>query len=389
MSSATDTSAIVGIGYSDYSWGRSDISVKSHIVKASLRAATDAGIDLGEIDGIIAESAMMPMWAPIDSVAAHLRISEQRRFTAYSQIAGAGNVFAPVLAAMAIQAGLASTVLIYFGMTFGSDEGGPYAFHKQDPMRAGLELSSGWFGQPVYFAAMAQRYKHEFGLEPEDLGAVAISARNFARLTPGAMRQAELTMAEYLASPMIAEPLRLLDCCMVMDGAAAMIVTSTERARDLAQPPVIVAGGGTASSPKALAAFFTQSESYLETPAAESAHRAFHSARMTPSDVGFAEIYDCFTISTILQLEDAGFCKKGEGAAFISDGGIDLMGALPVNTHGGLLSHSYLVGIGHVLEAVQQIRGQRGEAQVPSLDVGLISGLGYPDHSTLILTSDR
>lgn len=380
--------AIAGVGHSDYS-RTSPLSLTQLISQACRRAVEDAGLRMEDVDGIITESAMMPMWAPIDSVAAHLGISDQRRFTAYSQIGGAGNVFAPKLAEMAIQSGMAKTVLVYFGMMFGSDEGGPYAFHKQDRVRAGLEVPSGWYGQPVYFASMAQRYQHEFGLEPEQLGAVAIAARKFAQLTPGALRQEELTMDSYLASKFIAEPLRLLDCCLVMDGAAAFVVTSVEQARDLAQPPVVVAGAGAASSPKALAAYFTQSESYLTTPAVESGSRAFESAGMDIDDVGFAEIYDCFTISTILQLEDAGFCKKGEGATFVEDGRIELTGDLPVNTHGGLLSHSYLVGAYHVIEAVQQIRGHRGEAQVPSSDVGLVTGLAYPDHATLILTKDR
>jgi len=385
--SAGSRTAIVGVGHSDYS-RREPRPVKQIIVEAALAAIADAGLEVADIDGIVSEASMMPMMAPVDSVAAHLGMAE-RPYSAYSMIGGAGNVWAAKMADTAIRAGLASTVLVYFGQTYGSDPGGPYSFHKEDPFRAGVEMPVGWYGPPIYFAGMAQRYKHDYGLAPEQLGAVAVAAREHARLTPGAVRQQEMTIESYLASPMIADPLRLFDCCLNIDGAAAFVVTALERARDLRHPPAVIAGAAAATSPKAMTSYYTQADPYITTPASRSGPAALADAGLGVEDVDFAEVYDCFTISTILQLEDVGFCGKGEGAAFVEGGRIGPGGALPVNTHGGLLSHSYVVGTHHIVEAVEQLRGTRGAAQVPRAEVGLVAGLGYPDHSTLVMTRDR
>jgi acetyl-CoA acetyltransferase len=330
----------------------------------------------------------MPREAPTDQIAKALGITTTR-FSAYLGIAGAGIVASPLLAAWAIDSGLADVVVSYFGVKFGSDEGGPYAFNSHDPTKRDFEMPLGWYGQPVYFAAIAQRYRHDYGLQPEQTAEVAIAARHHACLTPGAMMRTEMTLGDYLSARMIAEPLRVSDCCLLTDGAAAIVMTSLDRARDLPHPPIVVAGGALSTSDDTQGNYFSQKTGYLETPAAQSGPKAFESARLTPMDVSFAQIYDCFTISTILQLEDLGFCKKGEGGAYVEGGRIRLGGELPVNTHGGLLSHSYVLGVHHIVEAVEQLRGVRGEAQVEDAQVGLVTGLGVPDHSTLLLTKDH
>jgi acetyl-CoA acetyltransferase len=247
----------------------------------------------------------------------------------------------------------------------------------------------GFYGQPVYFAATAARYAHEYGLPEEHLGSIAVSARAHAMRTPNALRREPLTMADYLAQPFLAEPLRKLDCCLVNDGGVAYVMTNVERARDLRHPPVVVAGVGMASKPVTQAQYFSQSKDLLRTAAISSGRRAFADAGLGPADVGYAEIYDCFTISMLLQLEDLGFAAKGEGGAFAASGALGPSGSLPTNTHGGLLCQSYMMAASHVVEAVRQIRGERGSGQIDRTDVGLVAGLGAPKHSTLILTKDR
>lgn len=382
-----DRIAVVGVGETEYV-RRGTKAIDELGIEASILALADAGIDAAEVDGIVTEASSMPQRVPADEVAVALGVRD-RCFTAHANVVGAGIVGAPALAALAIQTGRASVVLSYYAADLGSAPGGPYAFHAEDPLKASLELPFGWYGQPTYFAGWAQRYRHEFGLTSEQQAAVAMAARAHAAQTPGAMKRVPFTYEEYLAGPVISEPLRLLDCCLINDGGTAFVMTSLERARDLPKPPVVVAGCGIGSKNVTQSSWFTQNPDYLTTPAVHSAPRAFAEAGVLPADVDFAEIYDCFTISTLLQLEDLGFCGKGEAASFVEDGRTGPGGLLPVNTHGGLLSHSYMQGANHVVEAVHQLRGERGEAQVAGAEVGVVAGLGVPDHATLVLTVDR
>ena len=312
-----------------------------------------------------------------------------RTFTGHTSLAGAGTVGAIQLAALAIESGLASVVISYYGISLSTTAGGVYAVHAHEPAKATLEMPFGFYGQPVYFAAIAQRYAHEYGLQPEELGSIAVSARAFAERTPGALRREPLDIEGYLANPVVADPLRKLDCCLMNDGAAAFVITALDRARDLRQPAVIVAGTGFGSRPLTQATYFSQNPDYTTLPSAISGPRAFASAGIAPSDVDVAEIYDCFSMSTIMQLEDLGFAPRGEGARFAASGAIGPKGRLPVNTHGGLLSHSYTVGAGHVVEAVRQLRGARADAQVDGAEVAVVAGLGAMDHATAVLTKDR
>ena len=380
------TVAIVGVGEVEPAW-KHDRPVLGLVVDAVRRALDDAGLDGSEVDGIAIEGETM-RGARADEVAVAIG-ARDRRFSVQTSVAGAGVVAALQMAELAIDAGLADVVVSYYGISLSTQVGGPYNVHAEDPAKAAFEMPFGFFGQPVYFAALAQRYAHEYGLTAEQLGSVPIAARAFARRTPGALAQEALDLDGYLADRLVSDPLRRLDCCLINDAAAAFVITGTDRARDLRRPPVLVAGTGFGTKPVTEAGYFTQNPQYLEMASVESGRRAFAAAGLTPADVDIAEIYDCFTMSVILQLEDLGFAAKGEGAAFCAAGSIGPGGRLPTNTHGGLLSQSYTVGAGHVVEAVRQLRGERGDGQIEGAEVAVVTGLGAMDHATALLTKDR
>jgi acetyl-CoA acetyltransferase len=374
--------AIVGVGETEFA-RRLDRSLDELVVDACRRAIADAGLKPSEIDGFVpAEGHPSP-----DDIAAAL--GGTRGFTANpGYVPGSCSVAAVRTAQLAIEAGLAETVLVYYGFK-GSKPGGPYAFHAEDPVKAGLEMPFGWYGQPVYFAAWAQRYCHEYGVKPEEFAPVAVAARAWAGLTPGAQKSDPIESADYFNSPMVATPLRTLDCCLISDGAVAYVVTSLERARSLRQTPAVVAGVGVASLDVTLTSIFTQKPSVLSMGSALSGPEAFQQAGLTPADIDVTQIYDCFSITMILQLEDLGFCPRGEGFAFAADGRIAPGGSFPLNTHGGHLSYAYIPGMNHIVEATRQLRGQRGPAQVADAEVALVAALGGNDHATMILTKDR
>jgi acetyl-CoA acetyltransferase len=196
-----------------------------------------------------------------------------------------------------------------------------------------------------------------------------------------------MAMADYLAAPMLADPLRLLDSCLISDGGAAYVTTSVERARDLRRDPIVVAGVGEGYS--ASGGHWSQQPAFTSTPQVFSAPGAFAMAGLTPADVDVLTVYDPFTVVSLMQIEDMGFCPKGEVGAFVEGDTLHHdSGKLPFNTHGGLLSHAYVLGIAHVVEVVKQLRGDAA-AQVPSCEVGVYGG--YTGHmaSTLVLTKDR
>jgi acetyl-CoA acetyltransferase len=360
--------------------------IEAMVAEAVGAALADAGLRAADIDGFVTESGFMPANLPAEALASALGTPMPASpFIAYGLPFGAGLVAAPQIAAFALSAGLATHVVCWYASQLSRSAHGPREHYAGDPLKADLEMPSGWFGQPVYFAALAERYAYEFGLTDDQLAAVAIEAREHAGRTPGAMKAAPLDLAGYRASPMVAEPLRGPDCCLINDAAVAYVMTTADRAKDLAQPLVTVAGVGTGTSEIIGDTWFTQNRSYLTTPAAVSGPMAFRRAGLTPADIDFAELYDCFSINTILQYEDLGFVPKGQGAAFALAKGRGLDGPLPTNTHGGLLANSYTLGGGHVVEAVRQLRLSRGDGQVPDASVGLVTALGVPHHASLIL----
>ncbi len=265
--------------------------------------------------------------------------------------------------------------------------GGPGQSHAQDPVKRNLEMPFGWFPQPIYFAAMARRHMHDFGTTAEQLGAIAVACRRHANLTPTAiMRNKPLSLADYLSRPMLVDPLRMEDCCLISDGGGAYVMTSAERARDLPNDVIEVAGVGYATAVTGM--HWAEQPDFTTTPQTVAAPIAFSMAGVTPADVDVLALYDPFTIAALMQIEDMGFCAKGEGGPFVEGSALHFDGGvLPYNTHGGMLSHAYVLGIAHVVEIVRQLRGQ-GAAQVPECEIGVYGGYGEAA-STLVLRRAR
>jgi acetyl-CoA acetyltransferase len=295
-------------------------------------------------------------------------------------------------AAMAIASGQCTTVLCVAGQNLLSNRSRANAVRQLAESGAAHPQFEAVYGPlvPSNYALIAQRHMHEYGTTEEQMAEVAVTIRRHASLNPNAHYRKPITVGDVMASPMITSPLKRFDCAVVSDGAAAAIVTSAERARDLKQRPVYLLGQG-----------YGLRHSYVgEAPdlttcgAVESGRKAFEMAGVAHADIDVAEFYDCFTITVIIELEDLGFCKKGEGGAFVGGGRIVLGGELPVTTHGGLLSAVHC-GLGggffHVLEAVRQLRGEAGERQVKDAKVALVHGNGgtIAIHCTLILSSER
>jgi acetyl-CoA acetyltransferase len=378
--------AIVGIGQTR-PVRRSEKGLRALVVEAIEAAIADSGLSPGDIDGVITDGLVMPTTVPRDYIAAQFGID--RRFDGGMSYGGAGTAAAPGLAQLAISTGQARAVVYYFGVDWGTRASGPYGFHDLYAAKMAFEKPYGFTGQPSYFGLWAKRYMHEFGLTGRDLAMIAVTQRESALLNPFSQVTAPMTYDDYFAARMISDPLRVPDCCLITDGACAFVMTSLERARDLPKPPVRVLGTGFGSEPITGDDVFTQPAGMMRIPGARAAtERALAQAGVTLDDVDFAEVYDCFTISCLLQIEEIGFCKRGEGAAFIREKGMGIGGGLPINTHGGLLSHSYLLGVEHVVEAVRQLRGEAGAGQVHDARVGLVGGLSNPDYGVLLLGRD-
>lgn len=317
------------------------------------------------------------------------------RYSAIVQMGGASAVASLQDAAMAINTGVADYVLIplgmngYSGMRPGSLDPESAAqlanLMPGSQLRRDLEHPYGYLVPVHWYTVLFSRWLHKYNIDPDSFGPVAITMRNHAQLNEKAyMRGRPLTLQEYYDSPYIAYPLRRLDCCLETDGAAAVVLTSAERARDIKHKPVYImsVGEGHPDSPDDIA---NRSDT-LTIGLTKAAPRAFAMAGVNHSDIDFAEIYDCFTFVVMRELEEMGFCKRGESPDFIQGGRIELGGELPVNTHGGLLSQAHIIGINHIVEAVKQLRGQAGAAQVKDCKIGLVTGWGdFGDGSIAIL----
>ncbi len=384
---ATGQACIVGIGETAYCRKPgSGLSQMALQLKAALAAIADAGLKASQIDGIMP----FPTLGKAEALAANLGCADLR-FAATINMGGAAPVASLRMAAMAVTSGAADYVLVPGGWNGYSGERVRETSAGDDDSIPGAQIARdyympyGYTAPPQWYALMARRHMHEFGTTAEQLGAVALAMRGHAQLNPAAMMCGKpMTMADYLASPMISDPYRLLDCCLETDGAAAFVVTSAERARDLAQRPVKVLGA--AAGQPYPADEITNRREFHRIGLTSAAAEAFRQAGVTPGDADFAEIYDCFTFEVIQQIEEAGFCARGEGGAFVENGGISLGGRLPVNTHGGLLSHAHSLGLGHVVEAVRQLRGVAGARQVKDAEIGVVTGWGdFGDGSIAIL----
>lgn len=299
---------------------------------------------------------------------------------------------------MAVATGMATTAVCYRAINARSE------FRPGGQGRAPVgafdlqyQAPHGLLAPVQHYAVAARAHMLAYGTTREHLGHVAVTQRANAAANPRAVKRDPIGMDDHLASRRIAEPFGLLDCCLETDGACAVVVTSAERARDLRHPPVDIAaaawgGGHSAYSSAARGPAPPPHANLTTSSAARLAPRLYAMAGLGPRDVDVAEIYDCFTWTVLVQLEDYGFCAKGEGGPYAASGATRLTGELPVNTHGGFLSEGYVHGINHVAEAVQQLRGEAGERQVPGAEVALTTG--QPGHvlagtSALLLTAGR
>jgi acetyl-CoA acetyltransferase len=386
-----DRCAISGIGATEFSRD-SGRSVLSLATQASLAAITDAGLTPQDIDGIIR--------CDMDAVRNNDLVDALgMTHLDYYGDAGPGGVAPTAMIAQAVAAvvsGMATNVLCYrslngrSGRRFGlssvtsSSVGGGGTYDE-------LFLPYGLLTPGQIFALIAQRHMHEYGTNEKDLGAIAIACRNRANENPHAqMYGRPLTMDDYLAARWISRPLRLYDFCLETDGAAAVIVTSTERARDAPNPPVLIraAASGTLVNPQPGIQFPVVLRDDIATlPAKAVAETLYRRAGLGPADIDVAQLYDCFSITVLLQIEDYGFCAKGEGGAFVSSGAIESGGSLPINTGGGHMSEGYIHGMNHIVEGARQIRGT-STSQVPGAETCLVTNTPLPPGSALILRSD-
>jgi acetyl-CoA acetyltransferase len=358
------------------------------IMAESARGALDeCGLTLGDVDGLFAASMSMGAMGVV-SLAEYLNVKP--RYLDGTNIGGSSFVAHVSHAAAAIHAGLCEVALILYGSTAASN-----ALAIGTGLGSGRDAAASFvspYGLTTVgsYALVAQRHMQRYGTTSEQLAEIAVTMRRHAGLNPAAKMRKPITVDDVLASRVISRPLHLLDCCIISDGGGALIVTSAARARDLAKPPVLLLGCGEAVCHQELGA-----PDLLTIAARQSGAQAFGMAGVTHDDVDLCAIYDSFTITVLATLENLGFCKPGEGGAFVGGGRIGLGGALPVNPDGGGLSsnHPGMRGIFLVIEAVKQLRGECGERQVANARIAVAHGTGGTlgvAHSgaTLILARD-
>ncbi|MGH3436693.1 MAG: lipid-transfer protein [Sciscionella sp.] len=373
--------AVAGIGATEFSKesGRSELRLAAECVLAALR---DAGLKPSDVDGLV--SFTMDSSAEI-AVAREVGIPELSFFSRVHY--GGGAACATVQqAAMAIATGIADVVVCYraFNERSGQRFGQVSSAAAAQATSAGVDNSFHYpmgIGTPAATVAMsARRYMHEYGATSEDFGRVAVADRKHAATNPDAWFYGKpITLAEHQASRWVAEPLHLLDCCQESDGGVAVVVTSAERAKDLAKPSVVIAAAAQGSGPDQYIMTSYYRDDIAGLPEMNVvARQLWAQSGRRPSDMDVAVLYDHFTPYVLMQLEELGFCGRGEAPGFIADGGIELGGRLPLNPHGGQLGEAYIHGMNGIAEAVRQIRGSSVN-QVRGVDsVVVTAGTGVP-----------
>jgi acetyl-CoA acetyltransferase len=392
LMSLAGRTAIAGIGSTEFSKdsGRSELRLA---VEAILRALGDAGLRPAQVDGLVSFNMDNN---EMTAVARNLGIPELRLF-AQTPWGGGGGCGTVALAAAAITCGQADVVVCYRAMNERSQQrfGQPPASTVPDGLVTGRALDNAWsrpFGMATAAAMMAlsaRRYMHEFDVTGEDFGRVAVQSRDFAATNPAAwFYQRPITLDDHQSSRMIADPLRLFDCCQESDGAVALVVTSAERAADLAQPTVLVraAAQGAGSNHVQMASPYRDSlTSAQETEVV--ARQLWTQSRLTPENMDVAVIYDHFSFAVLMQLEALGFCKPGEAADLVRSGATGRGGSIPVNTNGGQLGEAYIHGFNGVAEAVRQLRGTAVNQVDGAANAVVTSGSHVPT-SGLVLARD-
>lgn len=342
------------------------------LARAARAAVADAGLEMRDIDGLCTASASAAMWAL--PVVEYLGLNP--RYIDGTMLGGSSFIAHLLPAMQAIRSGQCSAVLICYGSAQRSA-----AFGRREIVAARRFLDPQPYEHPYEpmlpvsaYALAASRHMHEFGTTREQLADVAVAARAWAELNPEAFMREPLTRGEVLGARMVSDPLSVRDCCLVTDGAGACVLVSAERARDLPKKPVYVLGNATAVWNRQISSM----ADLTTTAASQSGREAFAMAGLAPKDIDVVQLYDAFTINTLLFLEDLGFCPKGEGGRFVADGAIAPGGRLAVNTNGGGLScvHPGMYGIFALIEAVRQLRGECGERQVKNAHTAVAHGNG-------------
>lgn len=342
------------------------------LVRSARAAVADAGLKMSDIDGLCTASVGSTMWTM--PVVEYLGI---RPSFIDGTMVGGSSFIAHLLPAMhALQSGQCKAVLVCYGSTqrtasFGRREIAQ-ARRWMDPQP--YETPYEPFNPPSAYALAASRHMHQYGTTRRDLAEVAVAARAWARLNPEAFSRDPLSIDDVLNARMVSDPLSVRDCCLVTDGGGAYVLVRADRAKDLPKKPVYVLGNGTAVWNRQISSM----DDLTVTAATQSGRDAYAMAGLGPKDMDMAQLYDAFTINTLLFLEDLGFCKKGEAGAFVQGGGIAPGGHLPVNTNGGGLScvHPGMYGIFTLIEAVRQLRGEAGDRQVAGAQTALAHGNG-------------
>jgi acetyl-CoA acetyltransferase len=367
--------AIVGVGQSAI--GKvPELGPIGLFAVAAKNALADAGIEKSEVDGLITRG-------PDDVYCHHQRVGQALglnvTFSTSTDNGGASQVLGVVMACMAIEAGLCHTVITGYGRDTWSRTHRNLTAKRQvstrDESLSTREFGPefGQFGAPVNYAISARRHMQLYGTRKEHYGAIAIAFRNHAMKNPNAFFREKLTLEEYLDARLIVDPFCLYDCSIFVDGAGAVVVTSAERARDLKKQPAHILGFGFGNR---LTGWFAD-DNMITTGAKEAGGTAYRMAGIGPRDVDTAQIYDCFTQMVLLQLEDYGFCAKGEGGPFAGSGALELNGVLPTNTSGGQLSEGHIEGMLQIVEGVRQVRREYGpDRQVKDAEIALVTGHG-------------
>ncbi len=359
------SSAIVGVGLA----GMGEAPGQSHLellAQASLDALDECGLSLDDVDGLFTSN--LSNFFPTLTVGEYLGI--RPKHVDGTNLGGSSFLHHLIAATGAIKAGLCEVALICYGSNQRTASGRLVTGADQPVWEAAYKPR-----YPVIaYALSAARHMHQYGTTREDLARVATSAREWANLNPMAYKRGPLSVDDVLSSRMVCDPLTVADCCLVTDGAGAILVVSAERARNMPKKPIYFLGGAAAQWHRQISSM----PDLTVTAASESGSRAAKMAGVDTRDVDLVQLYDAFTINAILFLEDLGFCPKGEGGRFVSDGNIAPGGSLPVNTNGGGLScvHPGMYGIFTLIEATQQLRGEAGERQVADPHLALCHGNG-------------
>ena len=360
------SAAIVGAAESDIGAVAANMSPLDLMAQGIHRALADCGLKLRDVDGVFCATTQVRTSAM--SLCEYLGLPHA--YTDSTIVGGSSFEVHVAHAQAALAAGLCSVAVIAYGSTqrtvgrrqASAREYNPY----ETPFRPFLPSTA--------YALAASRHMHEFGTTREQLAEVAVAAREWALLNPVAWEKQPLTIEQVLAARPIAHPFTVRDCCLITDGGGAIVMLSADRARSMAKTPVYVLGCGQAITHASISSM----PDLTVTGARESGAAAYRMARMRETDIDVLELYDAFTINTILFLEDLGFCPKGEGGRFVSGGRIAPKGSLPVNTNGGGLSycHPGMYGLFLLIEAVRQLRGECGARQVPGAETALVHGNG-------------